>query len=547
MSELLRHFLCWKPTNEYLSDPWAYFVEFVRILQSRGARFITFKEALAGRHDRSQLNVILDHHIDTFPIETEAICRWELEQGIRSSVYLFNRSTRSNVVQGNGCYRLDDLDVGFYQNLESHGFEIGYHQNAVGLAREELLGNAMGSDFSEPIQRRAVEIFRDDVREFRRHFDIATFIPHGGGQGNYLLIDIPDECKDLVWVYNNASSSPAGDRKPDFANWTDTAALGVERQVIAGQRAYHVCRLDNLHVKAYLAGPGLHHILLHPGRFAKGMPCDMYRGPVPVGELRSCDFDDRGGTLPLPMSLHNWVKQAGRDPIAEAAQLDAECDQLANADGSHGRQGRYRLLTDDRRILGIHLLAHPDCIGHFARQQAFDRKALKLTRFRAPGTIRPPRPRDIPKPEDVIGKPGDAARPADASINIDDRFFNCTYSQRLFEHLRDSDLLFDVICLRSWTLQTEPQLRALLDFLLKYHEPDRTIDLQILVELPPDTCAAAMQTHPHFAKVGTRFRLALRPGAADNTTALTVSRDHRPATISVRLRQFGKRLVKKLG
>ena len=49
----------------------------------------------------------------------------------------------------------------------------------------------------------AKQNFARDVNGLRRYFDIRTFIPHGAGEANNQLFDIPEGYDDLTWVYNN--------------------------------------------------------------------------------------------------------------------------------------------------------------------------------------------------------------------------------------------------------------------------------------------------------------------------------------------------------
>ncbi len=90
----------WKPTPEYYLSPWNHYVEFINICRRRKVKFLTMSQALAGDYDPSEINLLLDHHIDFYPIETHVMCRWELENGVISNVYLFNRSPYTDQALG---------------------------------------------------------------------------------------------------------------------------------------------------------------------------------------------------------------------------------------------------------------------------------------------------------------------------------------------------------------------------------------------------------------------------------------------------------------
>ena len=175
----------WRSEPDYFDSPWDYYVRFVEILKKRGAKFITFSEALAGQYDPGAINVLLDHHIDFYVIETEVMCRWEQEHGVRSSVYLFNQFRVQKGSRRRHDWKITDLNVAFYQQLERDGFEIGYHQNAVGQVLWELdepLVLRQPKSLSPEVIKKAQRIFAHDVDSLSKYFDIRTFIPHGAGQ-----------------------------------------------------------------------------------------------------------------------------------------------------------------------------------------------------------------------------------------------------------------------------------------------------------------------------------------------------------------------------
>jgi hypothetical protein len=458
---LLRSALRWKPTARYLDDPWGCFTDFVSILEGRGANFVTFRDAINGEIDDGAINVILDHHIDASPLETEIMCRWEREAGIRSSVYLFSECTSCRAVEGSGTYTLDDLDLDLYRAIERDGFEIGYHQNAVGRAREEIEGRLVGQEVSDAVRVRARELFGEDVAALRRHFTVSTFIPHGGGQGNPLLRDVPETCADLVWTYNNAASSPLGDRRPRYSNWTDSKSRALDPQVITGYGAQYVCRHDNLGTKALLAGPGLHHVLIHAGRFADGMPYELAgRDYADRPVMRGSDFMQE---VELPLTLPGVAGPRWGGADRASATLAADEDVLLPADPPED----YRLLTDCPRVLGAHLLTHPRCLGYLAYPGKLDRERAGIARKPEPDKIRGARHPKLPVAEALPARAEDAFT-TDAVDESVRPFFNEIHTLRLFAHLRDAPITFDVIALRRWPVARQSELLALHEVLRRY-------------------------------------------------------------------------------
>jgi hypothetical protein len=517
----------WKPTACYLDDPWGCYAAFVTTLLQRGARFTTFRDVIADDVDRDRINVILDHHIDDYPLETEIMCRWEREQGARSSVYLFGRSTRTGSVEGGGTYGLSDIDLDLYRELERDGFEIGYHQNAVGRAREEIEGTAAGRTLSDAVLARARSVFEEDVTALRRHFTIETFIPHGAGQGNSLVTDVPDECRDLVWTYNNAASSPLGDRRPAFSNWTDTASRALDPQVVAGFGAYYVCRRDNLGVKALLAGPGLHHVLVHSGRFGAGMPYhlagrDYEERPV----HRQSDFEQE---VELPYSAGVLAGGAWGGVEGAVASLVGDDDALVPTSTGN----TYRLLTDCPRVLGAHLLARPRCLAHLARPEAFDRREAGVVRTRKLGTIREARWPSLPVAEDLPAT-AEAAFAPDGPDESMRPFFNEVYARRLLSHLRDAPIAFDAIALRHWAIEEARELEALAGVLRRYAPMSTSVRMRVRTSLGADAGGAWVRRAARDGLLG-RFQVTLGRDVGSGGAVLDVCRG--PTSLVRRVRQ----------
>ena len=228
-----------KPYDAETCFPWTLVDEVVAVLKARGAEFIRFadlrlpdgrmpvtddelgQEYLAGKFGvtlkvpyvvgriaakvyretsvrrglsildpfvrRQPLTVILQHDADRQPYKTIDMMRREATLGVVSSNYFFRERNMWD----------DDLepyhlDVAAFSELESAGFEIGYHLNAYELA---------GYDLAE-----AQKIVARDVAWFREAVDLRSYVPHGGVPGPDGLNNhrYPHEAPldTLMWAYN---------------------------------------------------------------------------------------------------------------------------------------------------------------------------------------------------------------------------------------------------------------------------------------------------------------------------------------------------------
>lgn len=127
--------------------------------------------------------VLLQHDADLLPDKTYRMMEREIRLGLRSSAYVFvEHATEPS-------YR---IDVRQLQELEAQGFEIGYHQNAFERADYDLT--------------EAVALASKDVTWLEQHFNIRSFVPHGGepssdGRNNEHLPQ-RGKLKRLLWAYN---------------------------------------------------------------------------------------------------------------------------------------------------------------------------------------------------------------------------------------------------------------------------------------------------------------------------------------------------------
>lgn len=129
------------------------------------------------------LTVIVQHDADANPDATIAMMELEEKLGIRSSSFFYKETAFNEPYE---------LNIPELQRLERLGFEIGYHQNAFERA-----------DYDEAHALRLVE---EDVAFFRKHFDLRSFVPHGGAPGphgqNNASLGHRGALLDLFWAYN---------------------------------------------------------------------------------------------------------------------------------------------------------------------------------------------------------------------------------------------------------------------------------------------------------------------------------------------------------
>jgi len=442
----------WKPTPDYLDTPWRTFVRFIEALQQRGARFITFSQAYAGEYDPNMINIILDHHIDYYPIETEVMCRWELEHGVISNVFLFNEFNYDDTPQRR-LWTVDDLNIPFYQSLEAAGFEIGYHQNAVGLTATPEERRAYRKELPPALADRARTIFARDVDALRQYFDVRSFIPHGAGEGNARLIDLPPGYDDtLNWVYNNRTRN--GTVKPEvrWQNWTDSCRQ--HPQLIKAQFGTYQVRMDNLPTKGWLAGPGLHHVLVHPGRFGRGMPYELYEGDSGSPATTQIGFEfDLGafGDVDLPVRIDEliaaWESPAARR-AREARWTDADAEWIKALHGT----STYRVLSDDVSVIRETASRSSHAVPYLLHHSRYDVESRDRIKR---GAL-----------DDRYGggverlEHDDPVRGDEAFIERFDHFVNHVHSHRAAHHLGEEDLPFDVVVLRSVPLESFSWLRS---------------------------------------------------------------------------------------
>jgi hypothetical protein len=131
--------------------------------------------------------VILSHDADHQPYKTLDMMEFERRLGVISSAFFFYEQN----LKGDQ-YDPYVLDVDKLKNLERAGFEIGYHLNAYELANYNL--------------DKAFEIINRDVNWFEQHFNLRSFVPHGGIPGDNSLnnenIPYRGVLRNYTWCYN---------------------------------------------------------------------------------------------------------------------------------------------------------------------------------------------------------------------------------------------------------------------------------------------------------------------------------------------------------
>jgi hypothetical protein len=286
--------------NRYTLFPWRLVEELTAVLQHKGARFVTFGElelapsdcragvgyareyaafktgfelgvlsmafraiVSAARRRPSLLplarwtglrrptvpHVLLHHDADRQPAKTVEMMHLERRLGVVSSNYFFVRR----------CPRWDGDEEPYapdypeLQRLESAGFEVGYHLNAMERANYD------------PVV--ALRVADEDVEFLRRRIRLRTFVPHGGRPGpngqNNESIPYYGQIGELVWAYNGRGVF-------NEVAWSDGHAEG-ERAV----------RLKDPRVLAsHLKGRVRAHFLLHPQYYGDQLRPDWESLPI---------------------------------------------------------------------------------------------------------------------------------------------------------------------------------------------------------------------------------------------------------------------------
>ncbi len=173
-------------------------------------------------------------------MEAERAC------GAVSAAYFFRR----RAARWPGDEEPYELDLVRMKEFERNGFEIGYHLNGPELADYDVAGGTA--------------IIDEDVRFFREHFDLRSFVPHGGRSGpggvNNHHIRHEGSLADLIWVYN-------GRGLETDVSWSDGH---VESPGSAGLE-------DPRDVARRVRGRMRAHFLFHPQYYGSEVRADVSR------------------------------------------------------------------------------------------------------------------------------------------------------------------------------------------------------------------------------------------------------------------------------
>ena len=132
---------------------------------------------------RRRPTAFIQHDADMIPDRTLDMIDMEKRHGLLSSSYFFR--VHADPVE----YQ---LDLERMKRREADGFEIGYHQNAY---------ERSGYDLKE-----AAKLVEEDVSFYKEHFDLRSFVPHGGTPGpnglNNEQLPHLESLKHLLWAFN---------------------------------------------------------------------------------------------------------------------------------------------------------------------------------------------------------------------------------------------------------------------------------------------------------------------------------------------------------
>lgn len=147
---------------------------------------------IEGALSRRTVYVLLQHDIDSGPLQTLEMLTLEAEYGICSTTMLFHR-WRGDSESGDLTPYPADFES--FERLQRHGSEFGYHCNAFHNAGYRELG--------------IHDHFESDILALRRRFAIEFFSPHGGktvdGVGNASFNYVRAKALGVRQVHNGCS------------------------------------------------------------------------------------------------------------------------------------------------------------------------------------------------------------------------------------------------------------------------------------------------------------------------------------------------------
>lgn len=149
----------------------------------------------SGELDDSKIYVLIQHDVDSQPMRTINLLKYESKRSIPTNVMIFNRRVNRRHYISSGEVEFTDypLDFDFLKKLQCQGFLIGYHMNAYEQAGYDKI---LAKDF-----------FLSDINALNdNNFGIKFFSAHGGAPGpnniNNRDIDLEGLDGELIWVHN---------------------------------------------------------------------------------------------------------------------------------------------------------------------------------------------------------------------------------------------------------------------------------------------------------------------------------------------------------
>ena len=261
-------------TKEYYLDPLNYLISSIATLKNKGAKFITWKDIINNNYKAKNLNCILQFDIDAGPKSFLAISNLLQEMDVVGSIMI--HYSCKNWYE----WTLDELNIQQLKQLESSGWEIGYHNNS--LSNLQSLDHI--ADYSEEILTKAAEQFKNDIYQLRKHFDIDIYTHHGGNVLNRYVT--PNDDLKLTCV----------DRKFSKHLWKDIGGKFSDGGFLA--------RPAPLHKHIETLKSGINFFRLHPVKYGNYNDCSDLQ-PLPPHK----DLGMNANVL-TPQQTHELKKQS---------------------------------------------------------------------------------------------------------------------------------------------------------------------------------------------------------------------------------------------
>jgi len=142
------------------------YYDLCKVIKQYNYSTLTFKDYLI-KNVTQQRTIILRHDIDRKPLNALALAKIENEFDIQSTYYFrYNK----HVFQPEIIRKIKDM-----------GHEIGYHY--------EVLSKSNGN------YKKAIDIFQNELNEFRNYYDVKTICMHGSPISKY-------DNRDIWKIYN---------------------------------------------------------------------------------------------------------------------------------------------------------------------------------------------------------------------------------------------------------------------------------------------------------------------------------------------------------